>query len=73
MFLRVQPYSQLIFLAIDGRMSNALQTYEAEKREFIYFYVQLAVQVGSFCIGYLLTKASREQLALEQADPLAEE
>ena len=54
-------------------MSNALQTYEAEKREFIYFYVQPAVQVGSFCVGYLLAKASREQLALELADPSAEE
>jgi len=54
-------------------MSNALQTYEAEKREFIYFYVQLAVQVGSFCVGYLLAKASREQLAFEQANPSAEE
>jgi len=28
----------------------------------------LGIQVGSFCVGYLLTKSSKEQLALLNPD-----
>ena len=45
-------------------MSEALQTYGAGDRERGYFFLQLGIQVGSFCVGYLLAKSSKEQLAL---------
>jgi len=51
-------------VVVFGRMSEALQTYGAGDRERGYFFLQLGIQVGSFCVGYLLAKSSKEQLAL---------